>query len=79
MAQSVFTKPWMQKLIMVIIGIVLTVLGGYFIGTVISTVLKAVDQTMLLAGIIMLVIGVVLLWIILSKMIRKPGSKKTED
>lgn len=79
MAQSLLSKPWMQKLILVIIGLVLTILGGYFIGTVFSTVLKAVDKTMLLSGIVMLVVGIVLLWIVVSRLIRKPKAEKKED
>lgn len=73
MAESILSKPWMQKLIILVVGIVLTILGGYFIGTVISKVLASVDQTMLVAGIAMFVIGIVLLWIIVSKFFKRPA------
>lgn len=70
MANSLLSKPWMQKLIMLVAGLVLAILGGYLIGSVMSHILSKYS-TPLIAGLILLVVGIVLLWIVVSRMFKK--------
>ncbi len=71
MAESTGSKPWLNTLIIFVAGIALTILGGYFIGTVFSKIIASIDKTLLIAGLIMFVIGIVLLWIQLSRFFKK--------
>ncbi len=71
MADSLLSKPWVQKLIVVVVGLVLTILGGYFIGTVFSKLIASIDKTLLISGLIMFVVGIVMLWIVVSRYFKK--------
>lgn len=57
------------ELITGIVGLVLVILGGYFIGTVFKVIAKEAHP--LEAGLILLIIGLVLLVIIIPRMLRK--------
>jgi membrane protein DedA with SNARE-associated domain len=61
------------ELITGLVGLVLVILGGYFIGTVFKAISK--EAPSLEAGLILLVIGLVILTLIIPRMLRK---KKTQ-
>lgn len=61
----------MKTLIIVVIGLVLTILGGYFIGTSIAKILSEVNKTMLIPGLVMFAIGIVILAIFVVRIFRK--------
>jgi len=57
------------ELITGIVGLVLVILGGYFIGTVFKAISKEAHS--LEAGLILLIIGLVLLVVIIPRMLRR--------
>lgn len=64
MAETQQSKPWLNTLIFFVIAIVLTVLGGYFIGTVVSKVITLITttyRTLLVSGLVMFAVGIILL------------------
>ncbi|GEM_PF-2639598 len=75
MANSLLSKRWFQRLIITVIGAVLTILGGYFIGTVVSKIIQSVDRTMLVSGIVLFVVGIVLLWIVIWTTIKNRAKR----
>ncbi len=75
MANSLLSKRWFQRLIITVIGAVLTILGGYFIGTVVSKIIQSVDRTMLISGIVLFVVGIVLLWIVIWTAIKNRAKR----
>lgn len=59
------------RLITFIIGIVITVIGGYLIGVVISEVVKSIHRTVLISGLILLAAGLIVLSILIGQWLRK--------
>jgi membrane protein DedA with SNARE-associated domain len=70
---TMVTRRHEIELITGLVGLVLVILGGYFIGTVFKTISK--EAPSLEAGLILLVIGLVILTLIIPRMLRK---KKTQ-
>ncbi len=58
------------KIIIFIVGIAITVLGGYLLGDVISHILKSYEAE-LIAGLILLVAGIIILSIMITRWIRR--------
>ncbi|WP_393971896.1 hypothetical protein OXIME_000484 [Oxyplasma meridianum] len=67
------TKRHEIELITGVVGLVLVIIGGYFIGKVFEAISK--EAPSLEAGLILLVIGLVILTIIIPRMLKK---KKTQ-
>lgn len=59
------------KLIIFIVGIVITVLGGYLIGRVISAIVGSINETFLIAGIILFAAGIIILALMITRWIRR--------
>ncbi len=59
------------RLITFIVGIVITVVGGYLIGVVISEVVSSIHRTVLIAGLILLGAGLIVLSILIGQWFRK--------
>ena len=57
------------EMIIGIVGLVLVILGGYFIGTVFKVI--SMEAHPLEAGLILLIIGLVLLVVIIPRMLRR--------
>jgi len=66
-SQGVF-MDFRSRLITLIVGIVMIILGGYFIGLVFQAVAKALhsDLGFLEAGVVLLILGLVLLVLMVS-------------
>lgn len=68
------TKPRGEipyKLITFIVGIVITVIGAYLIGVVISEVVSSIHKTVLVSGLILLAAGIVVLSIMIGQWLRR--------
>lgn len=68
------TKPRGEipyKLITLIVGIVITVLGAYLIGVVISEVVSSIHKTVLIAGLILFAAGIIVLSIMITHWLRR--------
>ncbi|AKA48975.1 hypothetical protein IX51_07570 [uncultured archaeon] len=58
------------KLITFIVGIVITVVGGYLIGVVISEVVSSIHRTVLISGLVLLAAGLIVLSILIGQWLR---------
>ena len=63
------TRRYEIELITGVVGLVMVILGGYFIGTVFKAISK--EAPSLEAGLILLIIGLVVLTFIIPRMLRK--------
>lgn len=59
------------RLITFIAGVVITVIGGYLVGVVISEVISSIHRTVLVSGLILLAAGIVILSIMLGQFLRR--------
>lgn len=59
------------KLITLIIGIVITVVGAYLIGVVISEVVSSIHRTALISGLILFAAGIIVLSIMITHWLRR--------
>lgn len=59
------------RIITFIVGVVITVIGGYLIGVVISEVISSIHRTVLVSGLVLLAAGIVILSIMLGQVIRR--------
>ncbi|MCL4335563.1 MAG: hypothetical protein M1402_05655 [Candidatus Thermoplasmatota archaeon] len=66
----------MRTLITVVVGIVLLVLGGYFMGLEIAAALSHINGDLLIAGLIIFFIGIILLAMEISRIFHKRDQKQ---
>lgn len=59
------------KLIIFIVGVVMTVLGGYFIGRVISAIVGSINEALLISGIVLFAAGIIILALMITRWIRR--------
>ncbi len=59
------------KLIVFIVGIVITVLGGYLIGRVISAIIGSINEAVLISGLVLFAAGIIILAIMIMQWLRR--------
>lgn len=59
------------KLISLVVGAIITVVGAYLIGVVISEVVSSIHRIVLISGLVLFAAGIVVLSIIIGQWIRR--------
>lgn len=76
MADSTKSGNAMRTLIVVVVGIVLLVLGGYFMGLEISAALSHINGGLLIAGLVIFFVGIVILAFEISRIFHRKEKKQ---
>lgn len=71
MAESKQSGALPYRLIAFIVGIVVTVVGGYLTGSVISRIISSINSTELVSGLVLFAAGVIILSILISQFFRR--------